>query len=387
MENDLREARRSASSSCTISRWSIWRPMRSAASRPWSDGATSQRPAPARRVHPPGGRDRLHRPARRMGPPQACTPAAKWPEDVKVAVNLSPSQFRKPGLVQIVVSALAVSGLPADRLELEITERVLLKHTKATLETLAQLRDLGVRSRSTTSARATPRSAVCRAFPSTRSRSTARSSRISPPAPARSTSCGRWTPRPRPRHGDHRRGRGDRGKQLKMVRSEGWHRNAGLSLQPAAAGRGDRSTFCVEPQGTHGKEHGKRGLTPSCRATLHCSRPRQMGVTVKVAICRLARGNCLRNRHDCREVVVFRRPPISLSPPSSATPTSASPLEPASASPCRPPPTLTQKRTTRARPRTANGPGRDTRRIGPSCDHVPPCLPARAQRLLRRRDH
>ena len=75
---------------------------------------------------------------------QACATAATWPDDVKVAVNLSPAQFRNPGLVQVVVGALAASGLPADRLELEITETILLQDSEATLAMLYRLRELGV---------------------------------------------------------------------------------------------------------------------------------------------------------------------------------------------------------------------------------------------------
>ncbi|HEY5827758.1 MAG TPA: PAS-domain containing protein [Hyphomicrobiaceae bacterium] len=76
---------------------------------------------------------------------QACTLAATWPADIRVAVNLSPAQFRTPGLVHVVVGALAASGLSADRLELEITENTLLQDSEATLSTLYQLRALGVR--------------------------------------------------------------------------------------------------------------------------------------------------------------------------------------------------------------------------------------------------
>ena len=76
---------------------------------------------------------------------QACATAAKWPGDVRIAVNLSPIQFRNPGFVQVVVGALAASGLAADRLELEITESTLLQDSEATLSTLYQLRALGVR--------------------------------------------------------------------------------------------------------------------------------------------------------------------------------------------------------------------------------------------------
>jgi diguanylate cyclase (GGDEF)-like protein/PAS domain S-box-containing protein len=75
---------------------------------------------------------------------EACTEAAKWPADIKVAVNLSPVQFRSRNLVQAVVSALAHSGLPPQRLELEITETVFLAETEANLAILHQLRDLGV---------------------------------------------------------------------------------------------------------------------------------------------------------------------------------------------------------------------------------------------------
>jgi diguanylate cyclase (GGDEF)-like protein len=76
---------------------------------------------------------------------EACATAAVWPGDLRVAVNLSPVQFRSPGLVQVVVSALATSGLAPERLELEITESVLLDDSKTTLAMLFQLREMGVR--------------------------------------------------------------------------------------------------------------------------------------------------------------------------------------------------------------------------------------------------
>jgi diguanylate cyclase (GGDEF)-like protein len=76
---------------------------------------------------------------------QACAAAAKWPAHTKIAVNLSPAQFRSAGLVQAVIGALAASNLPAERLELEITETTLLQENKATIDMLYQLRELGVR--------------------------------------------------------------------------------------------------------------------------------------------------------------------------------------------------------------------------------------------------
>src|SRR5580693_6733190 len=75
----------------------------------------------------------------------ACADAALWPEDVRVAVNLSPLQFRTGNLLSIVMDALKQSGLPARRLELEITETLLLEKSGQVLATLHALRALGVR--------------------------------------------------------------------------------------------------------------------------------------------------------------------------------------------------------------------------------------------------
>ena len=71
---------------------------------------------------------------------QACATAAQWPDDLHVAVNISAIQFRSPGLMQVIVSALAASGLAPTRLEIEITETVLLHNKEATLAVLHQLR-------------------------------------------------------------------------------------------------------------------------------------------------------------------------------------------------------------------------------------------------------
>ena len=76
---------------------------------------------------------------------QACCEAASWTEPVRVAVNLSPAQFKSRSVMQSVINALAVSGLEASRLELEITESVLLHDNEATLATLHQLRSFGIK--------------------------------------------------------------------------------------------------------------------------------------------------------------------------------------------------------------------------------------------------
>jgi diguanylate cyclase (GGDEF)-like protein len=76
---------------------------------------------------------------------EACRAAAGWPENVRVAVNLSPVQFRHRGLIESVEAALTEAALPPDRLELEITEQLLSTDTEATLATLNRLRAMGVR--------------------------------------------------------------------------------------------------------------------------------------------------------------------------------------------------------------------------------------------------
>jgi diguanylate cyclase (GGDEF)-like protein len=76
---------------------------------------------------------------------QACATAARWPGELRVAVNISAAQFRNSGLLQIIVGALSASGLPPTRLEIEITETVLLQNRETTLAALHQLRALGIR--------------------------------------------------------------------------------------------------------------------------------------------------------------------------------------------------------------------------------------------------
>jgi diguanylate cyclase (GGDEF)-like protein/PAS domain S-box-containing protein len=76
---------------------------------------------------------------------RACTDAARWPSEVSVAVNLSPLQFRTGNLLSIAMDALRQSGLPPKRLQLEITETLLLEKSDQVLATLHALRALGVR--------------------------------------------------------------------------------------------------------------------------------------------------------------------------------------------------------------------------------------------------
>ena len=75
----------------------------------------------------------------------ACAEAAKWPDDLKIAINLSPVQFRSPELVPVIVHALASSGVSPERLELEVTETAIIQDSEAVFAALSQLHDLGVR--------------------------------------------------------------------------------------------------------------------------------------------------------------------------------------------------------------------------------------------------
>ncbi len=75
----------------------------------------------------------------------ACLQAATWPENYRIAVNLSPTQFRHPALVETVMRILHETGLPGDRLELEITEGVLIHETERALATMAALKSNNIR--------------------------------------------------------------------------------------------------------------------------------------------------------------------------------------------------------------------------------------------------
>ena len=80
-----------------------------------------------------------------MGDPAVLRVAATWPDDLSVAVNLSPAQFEDGRIAAKVREALQASGLPAGRLEMEITEGLLLSARSARMRQLADLKALGVR--------------------------------------------------------------------------------------------------------------------------------------------------------------------------------------------------------------------------------------------------
>jgi predicted signal transduction protein with EAL and GGDEF domain len=74
----------------------------------------------------------------------ACIEAVRWPSDIKVAINLSAIQFRKNNLIDVVMCALAQSGLPPERLEFEITETALIESATECLPILRQFKNLGI---------------------------------------------------------------------------------------------------------------------------------------------------------------------------------------------------------------------------------------------------
>ncbi|NIJ18668.1 diguanylate cyclase (GGDEF)-like protein [Sphingomonas naasensis] len=76
---------------------------------------------------------------------EACRVACNWPEHVRIAVNVSPVQFRSPGLSAVILQALSETGLSPQRLELEITESLFIDNPETTLASLHSLRALGVR--------------------------------------------------------------------------------------------------------------------------------------------------------------------------------------------------------------------------------------------------
>ena len=75
----------------------------------------------------------------------ACEEAARWPDTIRIAVNVSPEQLHNPGFVTTVANALAQSGLPAERLELEVTESVFMREGTGAIGALERILDMGVR--------------------------------------------------------------------------------------------------------------------------------------------------------------------------------------------------------------------------------------------------
>ena len=217
------------------------------------------RHVPAGRFHSARGGNRPDHPDRRLGDRKACAEAANWPDDVKVAVNLSPAQFKSRNLVQVVLNALAASGMsPQQAGARDHRNRAAAEHvaTLATLHRAARARrpDLDGRFRH----RLLVARAICGAFPSTRSRSTAPSSGTSPTAPSRTRSSAPSPASPtisassRPPKGSRRSSNWIRCKTIGCTEMQG------QLLQPGAAGQRGRRAV---PAG--GEEKACRRLFPA----------------------------------------------------------------------------------------------------------------------------
>jgi diguanylate cyclase (GGDEF)-like protein len=145
---------------------------------------------------------------------RACTDALAWPSSIKVAVNVSPAQFRTRNIAQLVGKVLAETGLTPSRLDLEITESILLRDVDENLATLArEPAQLPVRQ--------------------DQDRPLLRQRPGAQPGRGGDRACRAGT-RPQPGGGDLRRGRGDAGAAVAPAR-RGLHRGAGLLLQQAQA--------------------------------------------------------------------------------------------------------------------------------------------------------
>ncbi len=117
---------------------------RLAASRRWCAGGIPSTPHPADRVHQHRRRARPHHPAWRMGDPRACLDAVNW-GDVTVACNVSAVQFRQQDFVRSVENALADTKFDPSRLELELTESVVVADADQAEDSIMDLRAMGVK--------------------------------------------------------------------------------------------------------------------------------------------------------------------------------------------------------------------------------------------------
>ena len=209
-------------------------------------GAGALAPSRARhdlagRVHPGRRGYRPDRPDRRMGAARRPAPRPRpGPSDIRLAVNVSPVQFKSgdAGAARSC-AALAGSGLAPGRLELEITEAVLIRDDDAALAILHQLRALGVRIALDDFGTGYSSLSYLRAFRSTRSRSTAASSATSTSRRLVGDRAGGRQPRRRPQHDDHGGRRRDRDSSSSCCAQLGCTEMQGYLFSPAEAGRRD----------------------------------------------------------------------------------------------------------------------------------------------------
>jgi len=146
LELDMRKAVTGGDSRCTTSRSSTSKATGSAGARRCWLAASRTRLRLAGRFHSDRGGDGPDRVRSANGMRRACADAATWPDDLRIAVNISRCNSSRQNIVPVVMNALAASGLPAHRLELEITEAVFLpEQSGPRARHCISLRELGVR--------------------------------------------------------------------------------------------------------------------------------------------------------------------------------------------------------------------------------------------------
>ncbi len=219
---------------------------------------------------------------------EACGKLAQLPDHLSLAVNLSPVQFTAPDLVESVQRALVASGLAPHRLELEITERLLLENNEEIISVLRRLRQLGVRIALDDFGTGYSALSYLRKFPLDK----IKIDRSFVTDIATQKRSGRHHPggaqhRPRARHDGDGRGRGN-GDSEGFPHGAGLRQRAGLSVRQTGSVRRHRRD--CRPAGS--KEcHGgvKRALSPCAgiggRRTLrHCARPRPSGTFMTAGV-------------------------------------------------------------------------------------------------------
>ena len=219
---------------------------------------------------------------------EACTEAVKWPADVKVAVNLSPVQFRSRNLVQVVISALAHSGLSPTRLELEITESLFLAETEANLAILHQLRELGVSISMDDFGTGYSSLSYLRSFPFDKIKidrsfvkDLARALRL------RGDRAGDFRPRPQPQHHHHGGRRRDH-RPARLAARRRLQPGAGLSVQRGEAASRDRNIAVSSSASAHRRrrEDSQVRLTSLKTASRYRTAPGAGGLRSASTACR-----------------------------------------------------------------------------------------------------
>jgi diguanylate cyclase (GGDEF)-like protein len=183
----------------------------------------------------------------------ACAEATTWPDDIRLAVNVSPVQFRSGTLALKILAALSASGLPANRLELEITEAVLIRDDDAALEILHQLRAVGVRIALDDFGTGYSSLSYLQRFPFDKIKiDRCFVNDITEPSGSSCIVRGGGEHRRGAAYHDHRRGRRNAAAAGIAARAR-LHRNAGLSVQRTKAGCRNQAIVVRAPHETSGR--------------------------------------------------------------------------------------------------------------------------------------